>query len=631
MILPCGMLLLVSSVGVLGSEANVPELSLGRDFRLGRFQPLRLTGLEGWRLIPREYPSENAIEWQARLQAPAEMEPPLYTELQSADFVVRFDSDSPVTLHWSKGSRAEASDFQPRDDVLTVGKPVVLQSFGGRSSDGVLPYFNLASDGGGLIVAVGWSGDWKATFNLLGEGKVRVTAGLARSRFKLRAGERVRLPSILLLAYRGRWIDGQNRFRRLMLRHFTPTSYPPMELMPVAASVHGMFGFNETSESELVKLAGDIAALKLPLDTFWLDAGWNEGGFPAAQGNPNADPKRFPRGLAPVGAAARQAGMRFLVWFEPERAMRGSWLDRERRTWLLEPAGTPPELRYLENDGFRLLDLGRAEARNWALDSIGAHIRDAGIAIYRQDFNVYPSFFWRTGEADDAVGLREIRYTNGLYEFLDELARRHPGLIMDNCASGGRRLDFELMRRCVALWRSDNCWDDQSAPRNLQAMTHGLSHWLPLHGLGASSTDAVMLRSGMGACASYAINFRDLAAVARLRQHLDRYLKVRALFAADFYPLTEWSTDPAKWLAFQFHDEGTGQGLVQAFCGTGAPQQGPRLMLRGLEPDRFYTITDWDNPSAPIKRRGAELARTGIEVRSQGGNTAIVLEYHMER
>lgn len=52
------------------------------------------------------------------------------------------------------------------------------------------------------------------------------------------------------------------------------------------------------------------------------------------------------------------------------------------------------------------------------------------------------------GSRLEKAGLCEVRYISGLDEFLDELARRHRGLILDNCASGGRRLDFEMMRRC---------------------------------------------------------------------------------------------------------------------------------------------------------------------------------------
>jgi alpha-galactosidase len=620
-------LLLAPLAAVRAEDAGRSVLVLDQNFRLADLRQMPRPASNHWRFEQRNYVSDNAVEWQLRLQAPASGDGRIYEAPRSADFVVRFPSEKGVTLHWSKGSHAEATDFQPRVESLTAGKPFALESFGGRSSDGVMPYFNLAGEGGGLIVAVGWSGDWKASFESLRGGSVQVTAGLKHSRLKLRAGEQVRLPSVLVMSYRGAWLDGQNQFRRLMLRYFTPRNHPPMDLMPVAASVHGIFGFNTTTEETLTALAAEIAALKLPLDTFWLDAGWNEGGFPHGQGNPNADPARFPRGLGPVGKSVRKEGMRFLTWFEPERAMRGTWLDREHSAWLYSPISTPPNLRYMEKDGFRLLDLGNADARNWALESISRHIREAGISVYRQDFNQYPAFFWHAEDPPDEVGRREVRHINGLYDFLDELARRHPGLILDNCASGGRRLDFEMMRRSVVLWRSDSCWDDKSFPRNVQAMTHGLSHWLPLHGLGAHTTDDVALRSGMGGCASYAVNYRDPGAVAALRKHLDRYLKVRPLFAADFYPLTEWSDDPAKWLAFQFHDPAKGEGIVQAFCGSDAPRRGHTLKLRGLDPNKRYTITDWDNLAAPTKRSGAELSNAGIEVRAQGVNRAVVLHY----
>ena len=625
------VLLLVPLASSDAADANVSELSLTSDFQMGKLHQMPLPASEQLSVKQRDYPSENSVEWQVRLKAPATGDTSIVDNALSADFAVQFPTEKSVTLHWSKGSHAEASDFLPRQESLSASTPFVLESFGGRSSDGVMPYFNLATEGGGLILAVGWPGDWKASFESLAAGRVRITAGLKHTRLKVGVNEHLRLPSVLVMSYRGEWLDGQNQFRKLMLKHFTPSSHPLMKLMPVAASVHGMIGFNDTTEEKLTSLAVDIAALKLPLDTFWLDAGWNKDGFPGAQGNPDADPVRFPKGLGPVGKEVSKAGMRFLVWFEPERAMLGSWLAREHADWLLTPSGTTNELRYMEKDGFRLLDLGNTDARNWALDSISKHIREAGISIYRQDFNEYPSFFWQTDAEPDEIGMREVRYINGLYDFLDELARRHPGLIFDNCASGGRRLDFEMMRRSVCLWRSDNCWDDKSFPRNVQSMTYGLSHWLPLHGLGSLKTDDVSLRSGMGACASYAVNYRDPVAVAALRKYLERYLEIRPLFTADFYPLTEESADPTKWLAFQFHDAAKGEGIVQAFCGADAPRHSQTLKLHGLEANKRYTLTDWDNPTSLAAKSGAELSNTGIEVRTEGVNKAIVLHYTTNR
>jgi len=46
-----------------------------------------------------------------------------------------------------------------------------------------------------------------------------------------------------------------------------------------------------------------------------------------------------------------------------------------------------------------------------------------------------------SGDRDtpDRQGMTEIRYVEGLYEMWDELRAKHPGLLIDNCASGGRR------------------------------------------------------------------------------------------------------------------------------------------------------------------------------------------------
>ncbi len=583
--------------------------------------PLRET-VPGLRIETRAYPDHSATEWQFRLRAPETGKSPLYESLKSADFEVAFAANTPVRLHWSKGSHSEPGDFGPKTNPLVLGEVFSLESFGGRSSDGVMPYFNLASENGGLIVAIGWTGDWKASFVLQKDGKVRVIAGLKRTRFRLAPGEEVQLPSLLAMNYDGDWITGQNQFRRLMLEHFTPKNHPPMTLMPVQAGVHGIFPFNETSEEKLVKLAADVAALKLPLDCYHLDAGWNEGGFPKGQGNPQADPVRFPNGLAPVGAAVRKTGMRFLAWFEPERAMRGTWLERDHPDWLLKPTGTPDRLRYQERDGFYLLDLGNPKARQWAIESISEEITRSGLSFYRQDFNLYPSYFWHTDEKPDEVGLREIRHINGLYAFLDELARRHPGLILDNCAAGGRRLDFEMMRRCVVLWRSDNTWGHETFPQNVQAMTHGLSHWLPLHGLGAAATDDLALRSGMGACGGFSINYRNPKAVAALRKHLESYLKVRPIFTGDYFPLTPHSLDKTSWIVWQFHRADLGEAVVQAFRRPDATSETVTVKLRGLAPQRRYEIENLDGGKEV--RTGEELMR-GFDITLHEKPAAAVL------
>ena len=622
---PLLLLFVFVALGAFGMEPeNQGVLRLTDAYTIETETSVPRGGDSPWHIETRTYPEFNATEWQLEVKGGGEFD--VLEDTRSANFILTVPSATPVSLHWNRGSHAETTDFEPMKAILTPGTTLSLSSFGGRSSDGVMPYFNLCDGKGGLILAIGWTGGWKASFFAESANRIHFTAGLDKERLALPPGESLRLPSLLAMPYAGNRQAGQNQFRRLMLAHFTPANHPPMTLMPVAASVHGMVGFNDTTEANLCQIAGDIAAAKLQVDTFWLDAGWNEGGFPLGQGNPHPDPGRFPNGLGPVGAAANEKGMRFLVWFEPERAMVGTRLVQEHPAWLFTPRNTPPELRYHEKDGFRLLNLGHPDAFAWALETVSGTIRDAHIAIYRKDFNLYPAYFWDTGEAEELEALNQVRHINGVYRFLDGLVARFPELIIDNCASGGRRLDFEMMRRSAAYWHSDSCWDSKEYPRNVQAMTHGISDWLPLHGLGAAGTDTVALRSGMGACASYAIKFRDPAEVEMLRAHLDRYLPVRGLYAADYYPLTPWSTAPEQWLAFQFNDPQKRTGIVQAFCGDTQAKEEFTVRLFGLEPLQSYVLKNWDGME-PVVLTGAHLMEEGMVLKATRNPEAIVIVY----
>jgi alpha-galactosidase len=67
-------------------------------------------------------------------------------------------------------------------------------------------------------------------------------------------------------------------------------------------------------------------------------------------------------------------------------------------------------------------------------------VSDIGVDIYRNDFNMHPLYYWRTGEAPDRQGMNEIRYVEGLYDYFDTLLREHPKLIIDIVASDCRAL-----------------------------------------------------------------------------------------------------------------------------------------------------------------------------------------------
>jgi alpha-galactosidase len=568
-----------------------------------------------------DYP---AVEWVLHFANRGDRDSPILSEVWPADIIFPRVGDAAQVLHYADGSQAAPTDFHPRELPLSPGAEHQFSPDGGRSSDGFMPYFNLAqSDQDGVLFAIGWTGQWTATFSSDANGDVHVQAGMERTHLRLHPGEEIRTPSILMMHYDGDRLHGQNLWRQLMLRHYTPTpSGKPIEL-PVAAS-GATIGFNKVSEVNQIQAIEAVQARKLPVNTWWIDAGWSMGGFPAGMGTWEPDPARFPHGLGPVSEAAHRAGLQCLVWFEPERVMPGSWLRKNHPEWLLTPSDLPAPLAYQKK--WRLLDLGNASARTWAVDTFSGYIDSADIDIYRQDFNMHPLYYWQTDEPDDRQGMREIHYIEALYAFLDTLLQRRPGLLIDNCASGGRRLDFEMMRRSVPLWRSDYCWD----PLGAQCISYGLSFWLPIHGLGAVSTDPYDFRSGMGACATYAFDYYSGAAEfwPILAERIHEYERIQQYFLGDYYPLTPYDATEGSWVAWQYDRPDLGGGVLQAFRRPENPEKALTVKLFNLSNDARYEITDLDSGVVQAFT-GAELIAQGLALTLPGQRSSAVYIYRL--
>jgi alpha-galactosidase len=288
--------------------------------------------------------------------------------------------------------------------------------------------------------------------------------------------------------------------------------------------------------------------------------------------------------------------MKYVVWFEPERVAPGTWLDRNRPQWLLGRDG-----------GMKLLNLGNEEARRWLTDHIDKLLVEQGIDLYRQDFNIEPLSLWRGGDAPGRAGMTEMKYLMGYLAYWDELRRRHPGMLIDTCASGGRRLDLETLRRSVPLLRTDYRFE----PVGSQGQMYGLSLWLPFHGSGVYQDSPYMMRTHMNACFGYGAKFAtqkpDFALLARMEHE---WRQIAAHFVhGDFYPLTAYSLADNVWMAWQFAQPEIGRGAVQIFRRAGSKQDRARLVLHGLDPAARYEVVNLD---------GGKIVAAGQSLLSQG-------------
>jgi alpha-galactosidase len=577
--------------------------------------------------VYRDFP---AVEWVLHFENRGRADSPILSDVRA----LNADLDGPandgeISLYHADGSHAIVTDFLPRRREIGRGESIVLSSFGGRSSDGALPFFNLATSvGGGLMIDVGWTGQWTASFARDKAGRVNLQAGMESLHAKLLPGEQIRTPSILLMFWGGSdQTRARNLHRRLLLSHYTPTAGGKPVDPPCAASPHAVVGFEKTNEANMLEQIGNIARRKIKVDIWWIDAGWYTCADNWARyvGNPQPDPQRFPHGLKPIAEAARDAGMRFLLWFEPERVMPGTAIYKEHPEWLLAPPPKmPTELMYQFNDGFHLFDLGNPQALAWVTKYLSAMIAGAGIDYYRNDFNMYPLFYWRKREAADRQGIREIRYITSLYTLFDTLRQRHPNLVIDTCASGGRRIDIEMLRRALVLTRSDYLWD----PVGQQCHTFGLAQWIPITGIGAASLDAYSCRSGLGSHFTLAANYtsKDPAVWASIARVFGEYRSLKPFYTGDFYPLGSYSVARDQWMAWQFDRPDLGEGLVQAFRRQDCSDETATYRLAGLQRDATYEFTDLDkHKSQPML--GAESMERGLTIRLPGKPAAAILKY----
>lgn len=544
----------------------------------------------------------QAVEWVMNFTNASSANTPKIRDVKVVDLTLEDRRGAGFDLLHLEGVHCfgSRSDFRPHYDALKPGKTLDIHPDleQGRSSDETaMPFFNLVSgDDRGVVAALGWTGTWSAAFSPADASAVTLRAGMHTMNLLLYPGETIRTPSVCLLFWQGRdLMAGQNAFRRFVLAHHSRQLDGKFAEYPLSAS------FNSadpapctenccTTEDYALAIINRYKLFGLKPEVFWLDAGWYQGCGPAYPGHDWGnlgswipDSTRFPRGLRPVADAAHAAGAKFLVWFEPERVMGGSFAEQH------------PEFMSRRPDrGYYLFNLGNPEAVAWLCQYMGDFIEQSGIDIYRQDCCIYPAYWWRPNDTPDRIGMSEIRHIEGLYAYWDYLLERFPRLLIDNCAGGGCRLDLETISRSAPLWRSDHA---PGEPEGAQCHAYGINLFLPLNGTGMFSAQPYEVRSSLSS--AVVLGWHALGkenSVADMRQAMDCFREMRPYYYEDYYPLTGFGdlTADSVWLAYQLNKPSDGSGVVLAFRRGESPDMTLNVRLEGLDPAARYELYDAD-------------------------------------
>ena len=580
------------------------------------------------------YRDTPGVDWTLYFSNNGSKPTPMLEKVRAVDVSLVPPLGKPVMLNRVRGCHHEAASWQLIEQALVPGTQVAFGAHGGRPAKVDSPFFTVDWGDGGVITAVGWSGQWNGSVAANAGGAVRIEAGMQFLNLSLQPGESIRSPRILQVYWQGGSPDeAHNQFRRTMLAHIIPQRDGKPVFPPVAHLSTSFYELNATDEASTLS---HLAAIDgLGFEVFWLDAYWHRDGFPAGIGNYGfpldrvSDPVRFPRGLKPVADAVHGKELKFLLWFEPERVALGTSVAREHPDWLINVDGD-------QAFNSELFNLGNREARVFMTRYLKAAIKEYGVDVLRFDYNIDPLPFWQEAnrKSPDRVGMSEIRYVEGLYQMWDELRSEFPKLDIDNCASGGMRVDLETVSRALTLWRTDYTIEpllrkdyNQAALQN-QIMTAGLNRYLPFSVSGQMGASPYHFRSGFNGGIAFCEDVRP-AGYPRglLKQGIAEGKRLRKYLEGDFYPLTKSSVSAEAWCAYQYDLPNTGEGAALVFRRPESPYFGFQLNLRGIDAAADYEVTEASTytPEKPRRIKGAELQRYRASIDELPGS--LLIEY----
>jgi len=577
------------------------------------------------RCVAVEYADYPVVEWTVYFGNVGTKDTPILEDIEGLDASFERGAKGEFVLHGIKGDFCTADSYEPYRLELAANqsKKFSPPSYSGKSCDGPdgWPYFNLQMPGGGVILAIGWPGQWACSFERDATRVLRVKAGQQRTRLFLRPGEEIRTPLIALLFWKGDdVIRAQNLWRRWFVAHNLARIHhkpqPQLTQIQVDGSVENIAGVKSYLDAGIKP------------DVCWRDAGGGKTWYPS-DGGPykgndvwlntgtwEVDPAKYPQGFKPFSDWVRSNGMQFLLWFEPERVGDpNSWLGKQHPEWLLTGSSHGS-----------ILNLGDRAVLRWLTDHVDGLIKSQGLDWYREDMNGGgPLPAWRKNDAPDRQGITENLYVQGHLALWDELRRRNPGLRIDSCASGGRRNDLETMRRAVPLLRSDFQFPDmKGVVEGNQGHTYGLSSWLPLQGTGCYLADAYALRS-FYLPAFGTVGFTPETAAMHRKAYAE-CTRIAPLMLADYYPLTPYSLQADQWIAWQFNRPERGDGVVQAFRRSQCAGATMSFRLSGLYPKARYEVTNFDGAGSAIIS-GKKLMEEGLAVEIKSKPGAAIVSY----
>lgn len=440
-------------------------------------------------------------------------------------------------------------------------------------------------DGGVYGVHVAWSGNHTLFAERLQDGRRYVQAGelLYPGEIVLEAGESYTTPDVLGVYAPDGLTPASWQFHVSARAHDVHPTSPRPVLLNTWEAVY----FDH--DIEQLEVLADVGA-ELGIERFVLDDGWFGSRRDATKGLGDwwVSNDVYPDGLEPLIGHVTGLGMEFGIWVEPEMVNPDSDVYRAHPDWALTTDGYEPVLGRRQ----LVLDLANPEAYAFIEQHIDALLADHDISFVKWDMN---RDHVQASGRDGAAGTHA--QTLALYRLLEALRGKHPDVEFESCASGGGRVDHEILRRTERVWTSD-CNDALER----QVIQQGASMFIPPEVMGAHigpTTSHTTARSQSLSFRAATALFGHLGVewdITKLGDEDRAALRAVIAMHKDHRELlhggdtVRFSTDPA-YTAHGVYSLDRSQAVVSfAQLTTARSQTPPPLRMPGLDLDARYEV-----------------------------------------
>ncbi|MDE6216376.1 alpha-galactosidase [Bacteroides sp.] len=353
-----------------------------------------------------------------------------------------------------------ASEVRATERELDFGKKVVDTKLGTRGNMFCSPFFQLAMDGKSrenegevLVGTLGWTGNFRFVFEVDNAGCLRVISGINpyASQYSLKPYDIFRTPDFYFTySFDGKGEASRNFHNWARKYQVKDGDRSRMTLLNNWEATY--FDFDE---EKLIGLMDD--AVTLGVDMFLLDDGWFGNKHPRSSdhqglGDWTETQDKLPNGIGRLTHAAKEKGIKFGLWIEPEMVNPKSELYERHKDWVIH---LPNRKEYYFRNQM-VLDLSNPKVQDYVFGIVdGLMTKYPDIAFFKWDCNSPITNIYSAYLKENQTHLY-IDYVRGLYKVLERVKAKYPKLPMMLCAGGGGRSDYEALKYFTEFWCSDN-------------------------------------------------------------------------------------------------------------------------------------------------------------------------------